>query len=402
MKTSGNKTVRIIVISLILLLIITGAYVVYLKRSSDRVRVYDMDSDEISVEVFNPEGKVWDDMYRYPGHPCGAEYSVNIDNNSKIRMSDWTISIEFDGPFEIDSSWNGVFEADGNTLKFTPEGELVVIEPEGGRYFGAVLYSRYLLNVVSYTVTGKMTPDPFMMPLTYLIAFMYALWLVYLGSHVLSYAKIESLLKQRAHDIEIIDQSIRTFTSFVDAKDSYTRNHSLRVAIYAKEIGRRIGLDDNELQDLYYGTLLHDVGKIGIPDEILRNKGRLNEMEYEIIKTHPSKGKDMLKDFTAIPKISDAAYYHHERYDGNGYPEGLKGEKIPLYARIASIADAYDAMSSNRRYRKSLSREKTISEFKENSGTQFDPELVPVIISMIEDGFTDRIQEEYGQDADED
>ena len=273
MKTSGNKTVRIIVISLILLLIITGAYVVYLKRSADRVRVYDMDSDEISVEVFNPEGKVWDDMYRYPGHPCGAEYSVNIDNNSKIRMSDWTISIEFDGPFEIDSSWNGVFEADGNTLKFTPEGELVVIEPEGGRYFGAVLYSRYLLNVVSYTVTGKMTPDPFMMPLTYLIAFMYALWLVYLGSHILSYAKIESLLKQRAHDIEIIDQSIRTFTSFVDAKDSYTRNHSLRVAIYAKEIGRRIGLDDNELQDLYYGTLLHDVGKIGIPDEILRNKG---------------------------------------------------------------------------------------------------------------------------------
>ncbi|MBP5180323.1 MAG: HD domain-containing protein [Clostridiales bacterium] len=401
MKTQDNKYVRIMVITIVLLIAVTAAYVLYIKNASDNVRVFDADSDEVSIEVFNPEGKIWEDMYRYPGHPCGAEYSVNVYNYSRLRLSDWTITIVFDGPFEIDSSWNGVFEADENTLTFTPEGELVFVEPENSRYFGAVLYSRYLLNVESFEITGRMPLDPFAMPLTYIIAVLYVLWMLYVGSHILANARIESLLKQRAHDLQMIDQSIRTFTSFIDAKDSYTRNHSLRVAIYAKEIGRRIGLDDDKLQDLYYETLLHDVGKIGIPDEILRNKGSLNDEEYKTIKTHTGKGKEMLKDFTAVSNIFDAAYYHHERFDGTGYPEGLKGEQIPLCARIASIADAYDAMSSDRRYRKSLSREKTIEEFKENSGTQFDPELVPVIISMIEDGFTDRVLDEYGQDGED-
>ena len=225
---------------------------------------------------------------------------------------------------------------------------------------------------------------------------MYLLWLIYVGSSILSKQKIEKMQQQRDHDMEILNQSIRTFTSFIDAKDSYTRNHSIRVAIYAKEIGRRIGLDEEELQNLYYGTLLHDVGKIGIPDEILGNEGRLTPEEYDIIKTHPLKGVEMLEHFTAIPNISDCAHYHHERYDGKGYPEGFTREQIPLFGRIAAIADSFDVMSLDRKYQKALKRDEIIEELNNNAGTQFDPKLVPIMIDMLNDGFTDKIREEYG------
>ncbi|MBR1797314.1 MAG: HD domain-containing protein [Clostridiales bacterium] len=400
MNKLRDSAVRILVISLVVLLAGTAVYAFYIKKASSKVRTFTASSDEVGFMVSNPEGKIWEDMYRFPGHPCGAEYSFNVNNNNKLRLSDWSIRIEFDGPFEIDSSWNGAFEADGNVLIFRPDEELNFIDAYTDRYFGAVIYSRYLLNVSSFTVTGTMPLDPGVMPLTYVLFALYLLWLVYLGAHLLSHARIEKLQKQRNHDLEIIDQSIRTLTAFVDAKDRYTRNHSVRVAVYAKEIGRRLGLEDEELQNLYYGTLLHDVGKIGIPDQILRNKGRLNDSEYEIIKTHPIKGVQMLESFTAIPDISDCAHYHHERYDGTGYPDGLKGDKIPLHARIASIADACDAMSSDRRYRKSLGRDEIISEFTENAGTQFDPELVGIIVEMIKEGFTEQVQNEYAPDDD--
>lgn len=400
MKDHNTSASKIIVVSIIFLLVVTSVYMLYINDASKRTRQFKSSDSEMVLEVSNPEGKIWEDRYRYPGHPCGAEYSFNIFNDDNLRLSNWSVSVELSGPCDIDSSWNGDFSINGNTLTFTPDSELSYIDAGSMRYFGAVIYSRYLLDVRNYTVTGCMPLDPFTMPFTYVLALCYIIWFLYTGSHIIAYARIESLLKQRNHDIEIIDQSIRTLTAFVDAKDRYTRNHSVRVAVYAKEIGRRLGLDDDELMNLYYGTLLHDVGKIGIPDEILRNKGRLNDKEYEIIKTHPGKGVEMLESFNAIPNIADCAHYHHERYDGKGYPEKLKGENIPLFARIASVADAYDAMSSDRRYRKSFEKEKIISEFNENSGTQFDPKLVPVMIEMINDGFVEKVAEEYAPEDD--
>ena len=397
MKNKDYNIIRILLLTLVLLIAMTFAYFMYIGKSSQKVRIFDADSEEVVMTVFNPEGKIWEDIYRYPGLPCGAEYTFVVNNYESSKLTDWSVWIEFDGPFEIDSSWNGDYTVDGNCLYFTPDQEMSLVKVDDESHFGAVLYSRGgVLTVADYRIEGRMPLDPKSMPLTYVIFIMYLLWFIYLGSHIMSHNKIEKLQKQRDHDLEILNQSITTFTYFIDAKDRYTRNHSVRVAMYAKEIGRRLGLEEEDLQNLYYGTLLHDVGKIGIPDNILRNDGSLNQDEYEIIKTHPLKGAEMLKHFTSIPNISDCGHYHHERYDGTGYPEGLKGEKIPLFARIATVADAFDVMSLDRMYQKALDYDSIIAEFKKNSGSQFDPQLVPIIIEMMNDGFTNKVREEYG------
>ncbi len=396
MNSKRTNFIRIMALILVLLIVSTVAYSMYIGKSSRTVRIFTSDSQEVKLSVSNPEGKIWEDIYRYPGLPLGAEYSFVVDNYDNHKLVEWSARIDFDAPFEIDSSWNGDYMIEGNSLYFTPDSEMSLVEVDTDSYFGAVLYSRYLLNVTGYYVEGKMPLDPASMPLTYILFALYLLWFIELFAHILAHSKIEKMQKQREHDIEILNQSIRTFTSFIDAKDTYTRNHSVRVAIYAKEIGRRMGLDEEALQNLYYGTLLHDVGKIGIPDEILRNEGRLTDEEFKIIMTHPMKGVEMLKHFTSIPDISDCAHYHHERYDGQGYPDGIRGESIPLFARIASVADSFDVMSLDRKYKKALSNDEIISELKENAGTQFDPRIVPIMIDMLNDGFTDDVRKEYG------
>ena len=396
MKNKANNSIRILLLVLLLLLAVTAAYILYVVNSSTEVRRFGPEDGDIALVVTNPEGKIWEDIYRYPGMPCGAEYSFVVDNNDNKRLTEWSVRIDFDAPFEIDSSWNGDFLIEGDSLVFTPDQEMGLVEFDDEGYFGAVLYSRHLLNVNSYTVIGKMPLNPSSMPVTYVLFVFYLLWFIAVGSYFMSNARIEKIQKQREHDLMILNQSIMTFTSFIDAKDSYTRNHSVRVAIYAKEIGRRMGLDEDELQNLYYGTLLHDVGKIGIPDEILTNEGQLTPEEFDIIKTHPLKGVEMLKNFTEIPNISDCAHYHHERYDGKGYPEGFSREQIPLFARIASVADSYDVMSLDRKYKKAMSHDEIEEELLANSGTQFDPKIVPIIIDMMNDGFTDKVRSEYG------
>ncbi len=396
MRARHKSTIRILLATLILLLAVTAVYTGFVSKSSKVVRTFDANSGEFDVTLSIPEGKVWEDIRNHYNRPTGAEYAFSLVNLGDSKMVDWVVVVELDGDFEVDSSWNGDFQIDGNTITFTPDSDINFINGHQERPFGAVLYSHGIREIASYKVMGRMPLDFGVMPLTYVLLFMYIMWFVYLGAYLLSHAKIEKMQKQRRHDVMILDQSIRTFTSFIDAKDSYTRNHSIRVAIYAKEIGRRLGFDDEELQNIYYSTLLHDVGKIGIPDEILGNEGILNAKEYEIIKTHPMKGVEMLKDFTSIPNISDCAHYHHERFDGNGYPEGLKGDEIPLNARITTIADSYDVMSIDRSYQKALSNDKILAELKGNAGSQFDPNIVPIMIDMINDGFTDKIRKKYG------
>ena len=184
----------------------------------------------------------------------------------------------------------------------------------------------------------------------------------------------------------MVDQSLRTFAGTIDAKDRYTEGHSQRVAIYSKELARRMGMNAAMQEHIYYVALLHDIGKIGIPDSVLNKPGRLTDEEYGIIKRHPLIGADILKNYTAIKDVTDGARYHHERYDGKGYCEGLAGGNIPLIARIIAVADTYDAMSSKRCYRESLSSEVIIDELERVSGSQLDPAIVPHMIDMINEG----------------
>lgn len=195
------------------------------------------------------------------------------------------------------------------------------------------------------------------------------------------------ILRRREKEYKgIVVQGLETLARTIDAKDKYTNGHSMRVASYSRELAKRMGMSEEEQEKVYYIALLHDIGKIGIPDAILNKPSRLTEEEFAVIKTHPLIGGEILKDFTALEGSSDGASYHHERYDGKGYGKQLAGENIPLVARIIGVADAYDAMSSDRCYRKALDSETVVGELENGIGTQFDPQIVPFMLDMIKDG----------------
>lgn len=178
-------------------------------------------------------------------------------------------------------------------------------------------------------------------------------------------------------------KTITALTSAIDAKDTYTRNHSRNVARFATALGEAIGITQDEIMTIHYGAILHDIGKIGIPEVILNKPGPLNKEEFSLIKTHPTMGSNILAPIDLPEATTNIVYHHHERWDGNGYPMGLKGEGIPMEARIVTIADAWDAMTSHRAYRKALTIEKALGEINSGSGTQFDPSLVKVFNKLI-------------------
>ena len=178
-------------------------------------------------------------------------------------------------------------------------------------------------------------------------------------------------------------QMVNALAKTIDAKDKYTNGHSTRVAKYSIMIAKRMGYEGERLEQLEFAALLHDIGKIGVPREIINKPARLTDEEYEIIKTHPGTGADILKEVEEIPDIVIGAKWHHERYDGKGYPDNLSGMEIPELARIIGVADAYDAMTSKRSYRDVLSQEIVKSEIEKGMGTQFDPEIAKVMLELI-------------------
>ena len=171
----------------------------------------------------------------------------------------------------------------------------------------------------------------------------------------------------------------------VDAKDHYTNGHSSRVAEYAKEIAKRMGKSEKEQEEIYELGLLHDIGKIGVSEEIINKEGRLTDEEFDEIKKHTLTGWEILKTITEIPWLSKGARWHHERYDGNGYPDGLKGKEIPEEARIICLADSYDAMTSKRSYSVPKSQKEVRDEIVRCSGTQFDPDIAIYLLEMIDE-----------------
>ena len=193
------------------------------------------------------------------------------------------------------------------------------------------------------------------------------------------------LAKERQKGAErLFEQTATALVNAIDAKDEYSRGHSQRVAEYSRELAYLLGKSEEECIEIYYAGLLHDVGKIGIADKILNKKGKLTEEEYEVIKTHPGMGKQILSGISEYPYLSIGANHHHERYDGKGYPDKLKGTDIPEIARIIAVADAYDAMSSSRSYRDAMPQQIVREEIVKGSGTQFDPEMAKAMQHMID------------------
>ena len=225
---------------------------------------------------------------------------------------------------------------------------------------------------------------------------------------------IESGIKsiQQMHEIKIINdkleeanqkleqsyiESVQTLRYTVEAKDTYTRGHSDRVSDYSVLIGEKVGLSQDELKTLKIGGLFHDIGKIGVPDAILQKEAKLTDEEYSEIKNHPSIGAHILGAASLFKDMVPIVKHHHERYDGRGYPSGLKGEDIPYMARIAALADTFDAMTSRRSYRNALELDVVISEIERCKGTQFDPQLADVFLDIIKNEYykIKDIQEKY-------
>jgi HD-GYP domain-containing protein (c-di-GMP phosphodiesterase class II) len=173
---------------------------------------------------------------------------------------------------------------------------------------------------------------------------------------------------------------VRALSSAIDASDPYTNGHSLRVTAYSVGIGRQLGLPSDMLEALEYGSLLHDIGKIGVMEAILSKPGRLTMDEYEHIRKHPVIGDTIISSIDFLGKMRPIVRNHHERFDGSGYPDGLKSTSIDIMARIVSVADTYDAITSDRPYRVAMSRERALAILAESRGSQLDPELVDVFV----------------------
>lgn len=184
---------------------------------------------------------------------------------------------------------------------------------------------------------------------------------------------------------ELFYKTIKLIASALDAKDPYTHGHSLRVTMYSLILAKHLNLDDTMLEEIETAGLLHDIGKIGIPQSILCKPGKLTDEEYEVMKSHPEQAEKMLMGIKRLTVVSNWLRCHHERWDGQGYPKGLKGEEIPISGRIIALADTYDAMTSTRSYRQALSHETAMEEIKRCAGTQFDPVLADLFIKCSDE-----------------
>lgn len=218
-----------------------------------------------------------------------------------------------------------------------------------------------------------------------ILAFLTAAVVVFIAALFVRYKTRQSLKRQLEYK-KITFESIQAIARTIDAKDEYTNGHSIRVGYYSKIIAENLGMSPDEVENIYYIALLHDIGKIAIPDSILNKPGRLTDQEFAVMKSHTTRGAAILRGISTIPEIVEGAKSHHERYDGAGYPEGLSGDNIPFVARIICCADCFDAMASKRVYKESFSLDVIVGEFKRCAGTQFDPNIARLVVSLIENG----------------
>lgn len=359
-------------------------------------------------------------------------YDFSVSNNTKDAVSTFSFVLRFSHEAFLSSAWNGSIEVhqfidgkevvdtvpdlrefnpsrhnldvvtvDGENLIRMKAGDFFVYTPSTsvnalevpiraheGTTPGFIMYVKMGESIYDSTLTidykyhRRMRSEP----LFWVSAAGLVLWVLSLINVAITSARIRKFNKRHERDNEIINESIETFTGFIDAKDPYTNGHSKRVAKYTRLIAQEMGFEGEDLDRIYYTALLHDCGKIGVPDNILGKPGKLTDEEFKIIKSHTVRGGEILKSFKSLEHVEDGARYHHERYDGHGYPEGKEGENIPLIARMICVADSFDAMSSNRVYRNHLTKEQVIEELEKNKGKQFDPQIADIMLRLIKEG----------------
>lgn len=368
----------------------------------------------------------------------GVTYDVSVINRMDIQVDDWSLRLDIPGDCYINQAWCGqteihqfvdgveiiqtvdlraihdfsqlelkYIEGDSDLLIPLKKGDFIIYKPNGNVYeypieastlstgdynavtTGYIFYFDYGIEPLAFkngSIGYKAHQVITQRTETRIIIYFAAVWVILfmflLGYNARRRSNLEALQKDRL----VIQEVMESFTGFVDAKDEYTAGHSDRVAEYSRMIAKELNFTEEEILNVYYCGQLHDCGKIGVPEAILNKPGRLTDAEFDRIKSHTTKGYDVLKNLSSIPSAAIAAKYHHERYDGKGYPEGLKGEDIPIVARIICVADSFDAMNSNRIYRKHLDKTYIMNELTINAGTQFDPKIAKVFLKLIEQG----------------
>lgn len=394
-------------IYLILLVIIAlGFGGVYLKCYIDNHKMftYEIDANSLGMHeqltISMRPTQSWVSLEREDGYVSGAQYDGVIINNMNRDIHDWELTVYLPQEGIIDSSWNGIYTEGDTTITIKPLDYNNLIVSGDEQPFGFIFYSQMKVDFAKFTITGYYQALPQQYLMFWVMAGLAVLWVLALFTYIGICIKMHKVEKQRRKDQKIISQAMMAIAHLVDAKDEYTKEHSLRVALYAAEIARRSGMKEEDIKNIKYIALVHDCGKVGVPDVILKKKGSLTPEEREVINSHTVLGGHIMESFNSIEGIRDGALSHHERFDGTGYPNKLKGKKIPVCARIIGVADAYDAMSSDRCYRPRLEKEVILEELRKNSGTQFDPEYVGYMIAMMEDGTADRIHDIKAEGAD--
>lgn len=377
----------------------------------------------------------------------GTIYEVMLTNTSEQMITDWTMELSIPEHMWLNNAWNGKMEVVQNVggkqisqiinlKEYTQEemlvnhyidhtGPMITLLPKDSIVYhpseadnemplyapnptkevktsaliGFIMYLPnqgldYVTNFSTGTINYHLRMSVWDVPIFIVLMVLFAIWCLLLFAWGFSQIRVKKLLEQQKHDAMIIEQSMKTFTNFIDAKDANTKGHSDRVAQYSYLLAKEMGYSEEECHRIYYVALMHDCGKISVPFTILQKPSRLTDDEYEQIKMHTTYGEKMLRDFTSIDGINLGALYHHERFDGKGYPKGLAGEEIPEIARIIGVADALDAMSSDRYYRKRLSEEKILQELLDNKGKQFDPVIVDHVVRLITEKVIDISDEE--------
>ena len=208
----------------------------------------------------------------------------------------------------------------------------------------------------------------------------------YLAVILIMKYRTKKFLRKQEEDKLLIREIVQAFAKVIDMKDKYTNGHSTRVAEYTAMLAKELGYSEEETEKFYNIALLHDIGKVGIPPEVLNKPGKLSDNEFNIIKSHSALGYNVLKDISIMPELADGAGSHHERPDGKGYPKGLKGDEIPRAAQIIAVADTFDAMYSDRPYRKRMNFEKAVSILQEGAGTQLSSDVVDAFLRLVEKG----------------
>ena len=370
----------------------------------------------------------------------GQQYEVVVSNLSKYEVSEWTCTIEVSEDCFLNKIWNSPViltqyhqgnahtakeyfmrfdeaETDGEVdgLQYTVydgerffpllAGDCFTYCPteeydefpitsasnsgkRASRNFGLILYhygdtAPELTNV---SVQYRIHKTPWMMPAFWVLSVILALLIAALIFNFGLIVHGISAEKKLAESEKIISQAIQTFSELIDSRDPHTGNHSLRVSDYSMMIAKRMGYNEAEQKRVWRIALLHDCGKIGIPDAILNKTDRLTKEEYEIMKSHTVIGGRALLGFTSIDGMENGAFYHHERWDGDVYPKGLKGEEIPEIARIICVADSFDVMNSKRCYQEAMPKSKILEQLEINKGKQFDPRIADIMLQLIQEG----------------